>query len=725
MYKIFFVLIFIQTTLFSQINRTNYETYNLSINEDSYYTSDENIRIANDEIYRDFWNIDDDDDDDDDDVVVLGKNSYELWADNFDLIIKKTDSTIPYYAVFPFEEPFESKPHINKLTKYLKQKKIINYRGERIYNSNKISDLNDLKTNYPEKGLISQFWKTDNQDIYIGVLRLLETVNDGLSKKTFEHIYDVYIEVFDSEEVDVFEIINGINFVLNKDKNDPKFYYSMSQHDRWYQRGRGDNYFNRNRLKYLNFAIELDSTNAEYFYKRGYAYFGLMNDIKSLENMRKSVKLDPDNSYYRRGLAYTFFNAELSADSIIFHIDKAIELDNKNSYKIDKSIFLNDLGLYSESLDVLSSIDTDTSSLEFKKIMNRYEVLLQEANQGIRNLNSHDANEFYKRSGKFYPFEKLSEKDTLNYPIQIGLSISLNDIFNFKEIREKENVQLSMSIRASSKSPPVYHTIHQDFKRYTKDSIDIADLSKRLMISALNGNFYPKEGYYSRMADRYQYVFENESFEIGNNFKFRDFPFDTQEVTFRFQVTEDSSIYAFSENDIAVKILDIKGLQDGYSIDNISTNLGFTEAIGVADFAPGSKRNIVMPYADITILIKRSGSLLFIKLFLGTFLAVLMSMSTFYINKRNFGSRIDVSVGALFICVGNKYFVESVTPIAQVLTKADIINNISLILIIANVLFVIGQHKPEIKLGKFEDSMYTLKFSLISFLLVLFLTILI
>ena len=101
-----------------------------------------------------------------------------------------------------------------------------------------------------------------------------------------------------------------------------------------------------------------------------------------------------------------------------------------------------------------------------------------------------------------------------------------------------------------------------------------------------------------------------------------------------------------------------------------------------------------------------------------------MSLSAFTIRKANFGSRIDVSVGALFIAVGNKYFVESVTPMVQVLTKADIINNISLLLIIMNVVFIVAQHRTDINIGKFEDSHFTLKFSSTLLAFLVFLTIL-
>ena len=51
-------------------------------------------------------------------------------------------------------------------------------------------------------------------------------------------------------------------------------------------------------------------------------------------------------------------------------------------------------------------------------------------------------------------------------------------------------------------------------------------------------------------------------------------------------------------------------------------------------------------------------------------------------------------------------------PAIQVLTKADIINNLVIIFIIINIFIVIGQHMKDIDLGKFEKN----KFSSISVL---------
>ena len=76
-------------------------------------------------------------------------------------------------------------------------------------------------------------------------------------------------------------------------------------------------------------------------------------------------------------------------------------------------------------------------------------------------------------------------------------------------------------------------------------------------------------------------------------------------------------------------------------------------------FNPNLIRELIYPVGVFEITVSRSGSFLFIKLFVGTFLAYIMSLFAFTIKKRNFASRIDVSIGALFIAIGNKFFAES------------------------------------------------------------------
>ena len=112
----------------------------------------------------------------------------------------------------------------------------------------------------------------------------------------------------------------------------------------------------------------------------------------------------------------------------------------------------------------------------------------------------------------------------------------------------------------------------------------------------------------------------------------------------------------------------------------------------------------------------RSGSFLYFKLFFGAILSLLISSLVFFIDPKEFESRITLCIGSVFGAIGNKYFVESALPEIQVLTKADIVNNIMIILVIINIFLVIGQHNSKIKLGFLQSNLNAAIFSLLLFI---------
>jgi len=93
-------------------------------------------------------------------------------------------------------------------------------------------------------------------------------------------------------------------------------------------------------------------------------------------------------------------------------------------------------------------------------------------------------------------------------------------------------------------------------------------------------------------------------------------------------------------------------------------------------------------------------------------LSYIISCLVFLIPKSNFGSRIDLTLGAIFGSVGNKYFVESATSMSQVLTKADLLNNLVIFLVLVNVVIVIMQDNDDIDFKRFENSKFSLIFSI-------------
>ena len=83
-----------------------------------------------------------------------------------------------------------------------------------------------------------------------------------------------------------------------------------------------------------------------------------------------------------------------------------------------------------------------------------------------------------------------------------------------------------------------------------------------------------------------------------------------------------------------------------------------------------------------------------------------------------FDAKSNLSVGAIFGAVGNKYFVDSAIS-SQVLTTADLINNLIITIVIFNVLLMIYQKNEKIKNKFLKNEKSALKISISTFIICL------
>ena len=157
----------------------------------------------------------------------------------------------------------------------------------------------------------------------------------------------------------------------------------------------------------------------------------------------------------------------------------------------------------------------------------------------------------------------------------------------------------------------------------------------------------------------------------------------------------------------------MEGLKAGYNVDKINFNIKYKEGKAEEQFSPFISRKPVYSVGEFEIIISREGSWLLIKLFLGAFLACLISWIAFLIPSEFFDSQISVSVGAIFGAIGNKYFVESTIPAVQILTKADILNNFAILIVLLNIFLLIARKSSIINLGVFEEKLNSLIISVL------------
>jgi hypothetical protein len=191
----------------------------------------------------------------------------------------------------------------------------------------------------------------------------------------------------------------------------------------------------------------------------------------------------------------------------------------------------------------------------------------------------------------------------------------------------------------------------------------------------------------------------------------KDYPFDTQSLKFKIKSSLDTNYVRLRESkEFSASFSKNLSLPEGFEIKSIEFNEKFEEGANSGTDDSGIVNREIISVGEFSINIKRSGISLFFKLFLGAILSLILSISVFYIPKEEFDAKAQISVGAIFAAVGNKYFVDSNT-ISNVLTVADIINNSVILLVILNVFVMIAQRSEKINWKWLEEEKNAVKFS--------------
>ncbi len=157
----------------------------------------------------------------------------------------------------------------------------------------------------------------------------------------------------------------------------------------------------------------------------------------------------------------------------------------------------------------------------------------------------------------------------------------------------------------------------------------------------------------------------------------RDFPFDKQHL--RVQIEN----ALFDINNLVFKP-DVKGSTydkaealDGWDITNfkVSTKLNDYET-GFGD--PGPNRDYQNFSAfNIELDIERNAWGLFLKIFIGMYIAFLISVISFTIQVQELEPRFGLPVGGLFATVGNKYIIDSILPETSAFTLVDTLHTLT------------------------------------------------
>lgn len=202
----------------------------------------------------------------------------------------------------------------------------------------------------------------------------------------------------------------------------------------------------------------------------------------------------------------------------------------------------------------------------------------------------------------------------------------------------------------------------------------------------------------------------NESFEgqFFHNWDLRKYPFDKQKLRIEIKSLKDTSLVRLRNSPLFPSAYNKKNnLKQGYKINSIDFKEEFVE---VGTYNEYLGRQNVLSFGVYEIIVSRNGVWMFIKLFFGGVLSLVLSWLVFFIPLRDFSSRIELSIGAVFAAVGNKYFVDAATD-SQVLTVADLFNNIIILMVVINVALVIIKRNPSFKNEQLNNSESVAKLS--------------
>ena len=347
----------------------------------------------------------------------------------------------------------------------------------------------------------------------------------------------------------------------------------------------------------------------------------------------------------------------------------------------------------------------------------------------------------YQRSGDFYPFVLLTEKDSLEWPLKFDITL---DFYDLKSFDVKNDIFTSVHSFTSYSDYPFawiqpsneeeWDMTHADYFQAVLRESElrlVGDAIKEEYTTPLDsilfyGNKISKE---ARIVDS----------EFDHKWDLANYPFDTQKLIFEFKTFYDTSMVKLSPSKKFVSTFEknMRNLKPGYVVTGIDHRSEYNEiSTERINTAPGVIRPAVLQSLIFELNIKRGGIVLFFKIFTGGLLSFFISCLVFLIPLKDLDSRINLAVGGIFGAIGSSAFVYDVLPVVNVFTKADAINNLIVAMVVFNILVLLLQQSTFKRInidGKYlyktveapyfkswQDSRFAFFYSIFAFFTILF-----
>ena len=207
---------------------------------------------------------------------------------------------------------------------------------------------------------------------------------------------------------------------------------------------------------------------------------------------------------------------------------------------------------------------------------------------------------------------------------------------------------------------------------------------------------------------------------LKDSWKISNFPFDEQKLRIYLENSQfDASNMVFVEDTLG-EHFDKRFTLRGWNIDSCIISSGKKTYQTAFGNESAVKQESVYSSFRLRLSITREAGGLFWKMFIGMYLAFLISYICFYIHSDSMDSRFGLSVGSLFAVIGNKYIVDSSLPDSTTFTLVDTLHGITLFFI----LLIIAANAYSLRLIKQNKIHRSFRFDNITAIIVIVLYIL-
>jgi len=303
---------------------------------------------------------------------------------------------------------------------------------------------------------------------------------------------------------------------------------------------------------------------------------------------------------------------------------------------------------------------------------------------------------FYQRSGDYYPYSKLTEQDTLEWPLEYDLALDFIDLKGFDVKNEIFTSVLAFTSYSDfpfewvqpSTGEPWDMTHSEYFQAVLRES------ELRLVGDAIKEEYINPADSIIFYGSKLSKEARNVDTEFDHKWDLGNYPFDTQKLLFEFKTYYDTSLVRLKPSKKFVSTFEknMRNLKPGYTIIGIDHRSEYNEvSTERINTAPGVIRPTVLQSLIFELKVKRGGIVLFFKIFTGGLLSFFISCLVFLIPLKDLDSRINLAVGGIFGAIGSSAFVYDVLPVVNVFTKADAINNLIIAMVVFNILVLLLQ----------------------------------